>query len=273
MKTDGINHEGAKSAKAGLDSDSCILNPEFHSSCVHLRSSVVSSRLAFTLIELLVVIAIIAILASMLLPALSRAKASGRKAACTSNLRQQGIAWRIYLDDHGGRFPDRRELKEALPGGYKPWDSWPRSDPRAGWSAVVLEEVVGVSRVFECPAINSGPLRTATQSNQNGSLKTNVTQTVNYWMWRFDRVDDPVPLDNFWGKSESQVVTDLYTENNSFIGRPTGPAEVELIVDPYFPNTIPSVDEELKGWSAHLGGRNRLMLDSHVDYFKDKRLR
>ncbi|HEU5070700.1 MAG TPA: prepilin-type N-terminal cleavage/methylation domain-containing protein, partial [Verrucomicrobiae bacterium] len=93
---------------------------------------------AFTLIELLVVIAIIAILAALLLPALSRAKAQARRASCISQLRQQGVAWRLYLDDHNGRFPDRRDLKTSLPGGYKPWSSWPTSDPRAGWAAVVL---------------------------------------------------------------------------------------------------------------------------------------
>ncbi len=62
---------------------------------------------AFTLIELLVVIAIIAILAAMLLPALARAKESGKRIACLNNLRQLSLAAQLYVGDNQGVYPPR----------------------------------------------------------------------------------------------------------------------------------------------------------------------
>ena len=224
---------------------------------------------AFTLIELLVVIALIAILAALLLPALARAKVVSRQVACLSNLRQVGLAFSLYLGDHEDRFADRRDLKTVL--GYKPWSDWPKSDPRGGWAAVVLSNQSGNDRVWTCPAAQVSPLRTAPQTLQS-SRPGDSNSVVSYWLWRFDRFDDPVPLDNFWAKTPEEALHDLRQADNPTVGQPNSLSEVELAVDPYFPNTVPSLPPALKGRAIHARGRNALMLDGRAEFVRDPRV-
>ncbi|MBS1717276.1 MAG: type II secretion system protein [Armatimonadetes bacterium] len=218
-------------------------------------------RVGFTLIELLVVIAIIAILSALLFPVFLQAKAAAKKTTCLSNMRQIATSFAMYLNDSDDKMPDRRDLKTSIAGGYRPWTSWPPSDPRAGWAEVVLAPYGTKKGVWNCPMAAS-KFENTVQATQGD---------VNIWMWRFDRPDDPVPIDDFWGKTPEDAVADLQRDNDPKIGYPQGVSDVELITDVYFPATIPSVPKALKGKASHEHGRNRVMLDLHAKWQPDPR--
>ena len=177
------------------------------------------SRHGFTLIELLVVIAIVAILASLLLPAITRAKEKAQVVKCISNLKQIGLGLSLYVDDNTSTFPPRDTQQFSPSAAYKDYarslggkDAKPQFISAAKATNRPLYRYVTAFDTFRCPAdkgqefpINNfygeGPWKPSNYEARGCSYRFNA--------WLFEEGTRKPPADSIYnlaGKKESWVL-------------------------------------------------------------------
>jgi prepilin-type N-terminal cleavage/methylation domain-containing protein len=147
----------------------------------------------FTLIELLVVIAIIALLLSILLPALSRVKESGKRSLCLFNVKSLATAWTIYVQENDGRFPKAHTADDGWIRVVAGYPTNPEQAPvdlqMEALEKGLLYPYLETTEIFRCPVAKKDELRTysmthalngiAITANYGGKILTRIYEIRN----------------------------------------------------------------------------------------------
>jgi len=159
----------------GVEFTTCHPNETTKQTSDYMKS-ILKQKKAFTLIELLVVIAIIAILAAMLLPALAAAKRKAQKINCVNNLKQVGLAFRIWEGDNGDRFP------MAVP-------STQGGAQESVWTATAHSGAINIANVFmvmsnelATPKVTWCPADSQRQAGLAFSVAAYTTNNISYFV-------------------------------------------------------------------------------------------
>ncbi len=162
----------------------------------------------FTLIELLVVIAIIAILASLLLPALARAKAKGQQTFCLNNYRQLQLCWQMYVDENNDALPPNATLSGANREGFiATKDTWINGNAFTDATTTNIEAGVlfpynKSARIYKCPADFStvrdeGKIPRSRSVSMNSYMNDVPLNTDRTCWHRLSQIRDPSPTKAF----------------------------------------------------------------------------